>query len=126
MGIIAWIFIGLTMSLLVNVLILGRRSRGLALACVIGVADALLGGWAATRLFRGPAPHGFFNPQTWVTAITASAVLLLVYSRPARGVRRADGAPVAAVIALRLDAAGLFFPVAATGAALHRINRITV
>ena len=80
MGIIAWIVLGLVAGLLANMLIPGRRSQGLILTCVIGIAGALLGGWAATKLFHlHHALHGFFNLSTWLTAIAGAAVLLLVF-----------------------------------------------
>jgi uncharacterized membrane protein YeaQ/YmgE (transglycosylase-associated protein family) len=44
MGIIAWIVLGLGAGLLANMLIPGRRSQGLVITCVIGIAGALLGG----------------------------------------------------------------------------------
>ena len=49
MGIIAWIVLGLGAGLLANMLIPGRRSQGLILTCVIGVAGALLGGWTGNQ-----------------------------------------------------------------------------
>jgi uncharacterized membrane protein YeaQ/YmgE (transglycosylase-associated protein family) len=52
MGIIAWIILGLGAGLIANMLIPGRRSQGLILTCLIGVAGALAGGWVATRLFH--------------------------------------------------------------------------
>ena len=79
MGIIGWIVLGLGAGLLANMLIPGRRSQGLILTCVIGVAGALLGGWAATKLFHVVTLHGFFNLSTWLTAIAGAAVLLLAY-----------------------------------------------
>ena len=79
MGIIAWIVLGLGAGLLANLLIPGRRSQGLVLTCLIGVAGALLGGWLATRLFHVHTLHGFFNLSTWLTAIAGAAVLLLAY-----------------------------------------------
>jgi uncharacterized membrane protein YeaQ/YmgE (transglycosylase-associated protein family) len=79
MGIIAWIVLGLGAGLLANMLIPGRRSQGLIITCLIGVAGALLGGWAATSLFHIHALHGFFNLSTWLTAIAGAAVLLLAY-----------------------------------------------
>jgi uncharacterized membrane protein YeaQ/YmgE (transglycosylase-associated protein family) len=79
MGIIAWIVLGLGAGLLANMLIPGRRSQGLILTCVIGVAGALLGGWVATKLFHVVTLHGFFNLSTWLTAIAGAAVLLLAY-----------------------------------------------
>jgi uncharacterized membrane protein YeaQ/YmgE (transglycosylase-associated protein family) len=79
MGIIAWIVLGLGAGLLANMLIPGRRSQGLLVTCVIGIAGALLGGWLATKLFHVVTLHGFFNLSTWLTAIAGAAVLLLAY-----------------------------------------------
>jgi uncharacterized membrane protein YeaQ/YmgE (transglycosylase-associated protein family) len=79
MGIIAWIVLGLGAGLLANLVIPGRRSQGLLLTCVIGVAGALLGGWLATKLFHVTTLHGFFNISTWLTAIAGAALLLLAY-----------------------------------------------
>ena len=42
MGIIAWIVLGLAAGLLANMLIPGRRSQGLILTCLIGVASLLV------------------------------------------------------------------------------------
>ena len=79
MGIIAWIVLGLVAGLLANMLVPGRRSQGLIVTCLIGVAGALAGGWAATELFHVHTLHGFFNLSTWLTAIAGAAVLLLAY-----------------------------------------------
>ena len=80
MGIIAWIVLGLGAGLLANMLIPGKRSQGLILTCAIGIAGALLGGWAATRLFHLHHPlQGFFNISTWLTAIAGAAVLLFAF-----------------------------------------------
>ena len=77
MGIIAWIVLGLAAGLLANMLIPGKRSQGLILTCLIGIAGALGGGWVATELFHVHTLNGFFNLSTWLTAIAGSAVLLL-------------------------------------------------
>jgi uncharacterized membrane protein YeaQ/YmgE (transglycosylase-associated protein family) len=79
MGIIAWIILGLAAGLLANMLIPGKRSQGLILTCVIGIAGALLGGWLATKLFHIHSLHGFFNLSTWITAIIGAAILLLAF-----------------------------------------------
>lgn len=79
MSIIAWIVLGLGAGLIANMLIPGRRSQGLVITCVIGIAGALLGGWLATKLFHVVTRHGFFNISTWLTAIAGAAVLLLAY-----------------------------------------------
>jgi len=91
MGIIEWIVLGLGAGLLANMLIPGRRSQGLILTLVIGVAGALGGGWAATRLFDVHTLNGFFNLSTWLAAIAGAAVLLLAFhlaSRRSGGSRR--------------------------------------
>ena len=79
MGIIAWIVLGLAAGLLANMVIPGKRSQGLILTCLIGIAGALGGGWAATALFHVHTLHGFFNLSTWLTAIAGAAILLLAY-----------------------------------------------
>jgi uncharacterized membrane protein YeaQ/YmgE (transglycosylase-associated protein family) len=80
MGIIAWIILGLGAGLIANMLIPGKRSQGLIVTCLIGIAGALLGGWAATKIFHlHHALQGFFNASTWITAIAGAAVLLLAY-----------------------------------------------
>jgi uncharacterized membrane protein YeaQ/YmgE (transglycosylase-associated protein family) len=78
MGIIAWIVLGLAAGLLANWLVPGRRSQGLIVTCLIGIAGALAGGWAATELFHVHTLHGFFNLSTWVTAVVGAAILLLI------------------------------------------------
>jgi uncharacterized membrane protein YeaQ/YmgE (transglycosylase-associated protein family) len=84
MSIIAWIVLGLAAGLLANMLIPGKRSQGIVLTCLIGIAGAVGGGWVATTAFHVHALHGFFNLSTWLTAIAGSAVLLLA-SRLATG-----------------------------------------
>lgn len=79
MGIFAWIILGLAAGLLANMLIPGRRSQGLILTCIIGIVGALLGGWAATKIFHIHSLQGFFNLSTWITAIVGAAILLLVF-----------------------------------------------
>ena len=79
MSIIAWIVLGLGAGLLANMLIPGRRQQGLILTCLIGIAGALLGGWAATKIFDIHSLNGFFNASTWLTAIAGAAILLLAY-----------------------------------------------
>jgi uncharacterized membrane protein YeaQ/YmgE (transglycosylase-associated protein family) len=79
MSIIAWIVLGLGAGLLANMLIPGKRQQGLIITCLIGIAGALGGGWAATKIFHIHTLHGFFNASTWLTAIAGAAVLLLAY-----------------------------------------------
>jgi uncharacterized membrane protein YeaQ/YmgE (transglycosylase-associated protein family) len=70
---------GIAAGLLANMLIPGKRSQGLILTCLIGIAGALLGGWLATKLFHIHSLHGFFNLSTWITAIIGAAILLLAF-----------------------------------------------
>ena len=79
MGIIGWIVLGLGAGLLANMLIPGKRQQGLIITCVIGIAGALGGGWAATKIFHIHTLHGFFNASTWLTAVAGAAILLLAY-----------------------------------------------
>jgi uncharacterized membrane protein YeaQ/YmgE (transglycosylase-associated protein family) len=79
MGILAWIVLGLGAGLIANMFIPGRRSQGLIITCLIGIAGALLGGWLATKLFHIHSLQGFFNLSTWLTAVAGAAVLLLAY-----------------------------------------------
>jgi uncharacterized membrane protein YeaQ/YmgE (transglycosylase-associated protein family) len=60
-------------------LIPGRRQQGLILTCAIGIAGALPGGWAATKLFHIHSKQGFFNLSTWLTAIAGAAILALAH-----------------------------------------------
>jgi uncharacterized membrane protein YeaQ/YmgE (transglycosylase-associated protein family) len=78
MGTIAWIVLGLAAGLLANMLIPGRRQQGPILTCFIGVAGALLGGWAATKLIHIHNVPGFYG-SSWLTAIAGAAVLLLAW-----------------------------------------------
>jgi len=76
MGIIAWIVLGLAGGLLANMLIPGRRQLLLILTCLIGIAGALLGGWAAIKLLHIQTLPGLYGLSTWLTAIAGAAVLL--------------------------------------------------
>jgi uncharacterized membrane protein YeaQ/YmgE (transglycosylase-associated protein family) len=78
MSIIAWSVLGLAAGLLANMLIPGRRQHGLILTCLIGIAGALLGGWAATNLLHIHTLPGFYG-STWLTTIAGAAVVLLAW-----------------------------------------------
>jgi uncharacterized membrane protein YeaQ/YmgE (transglycosylase-associated protein family) len=72
-GIIAWIAVGLTAGLLANMLLPGKRSRGLIFICLTCFTGVLGGSWAASQ-FRLDA---FFSFSAWLAAIAEAAVLLL-------------------------------------------------
>jgi uncharacterized membrane protein YeaQ/YmgE (transglycosylase-associated protein family) len=85
MGIIAWIILGIGAGLLANMLIPGRRSQGLILTCLIGIAGALGGGWLATKIFHFHTLHGFFYASTWLTASAGAAVMAAAARSAAAG-----------------------------------------
>jgi uncharacterized membrane protein YeaQ/YmgE (transglycosylase-associated protein family) len=79
MGFIAWIVLGLIAGVIAKSLLGGRARHGIIVTIVIGIAGALLGGWAATKFFHIKATGGFFDLSTWIIAIIGSVVLLLIY-----------------------------------------------
>ncbi len=76
MGVIAWIVLGIIVGVIAENLISGRKTHGIIVTCLIGVAGALLGGWLATKIFHIHSLQGFFNISTWITAIVGAVVLL--------------------------------------------------
>ena len=76
MGVIAWIVLGIIVGIIAEHFVSGRKSHGLIVTCLIGIAGALLGGWIATALFHVHSLQGFFNISTWITALAGSVVLL--------------------------------------------------
>jgi uncharacterized membrane protein YeaQ/YmgE (transglycosylase-associated protein family) len=53
MGIIAWIMLGLVAGIIAEKLLGGGRKKGIVIMTPIGVAGALLAGWAASTLLDG-------------------------------------------------------------------------
>lgn len=76
MGIIAWIVLGAVAGIIAERLT-GSRA-GIAVATVVGIVGALLGGFLARVLFHVDSLNSFFNLSTWVTAIVGAVVLLAV------------------------------------------------
>lgn len=79
MSVIGWIVLGLIVGVIAKSLLGGRAQHGIIVTIVIGIAGALLGGWAASEFFQIEATGGFFDLSTWVIAIIGSVVLLLIY-----------------------------------------------
>ena len=73
MGIIAWIAVGLTAGLIANILLPGKRSRGLIFTALTGITAVLGGDWTAD-VFRA---HGLGSFPGWLAALAETAVLLL-------------------------------------------------
>jgi uncharacterized membrane protein YeaQ/YmgE (transglycosylase-associated protein family) len=80
MGIIAWIVLGLIAGVIAKSLLGGRAQHGIIVTILIGIAGALLGGWAASKFFHVKATGEFFDLSTWIIAIIGSVVLLLIYN----------------------------------------------
>jgi uncharacterized membrane protein YeaQ/YmgE (transglycosylase-associated protein family) len=73
MGIIAWIAVGLAAGLIANLLLPGKRSRGLIFTALTGITAVLGGDWTAEE-FRA---HGLGSFPGWLAALAETAVLLL-------------------------------------------------
>lgn len=87
MSIVGWIVLGLIAGVIAKSLLGGRAQHGIIVTIVIGIAGALLGGWAASELFDIKATGGFFDLSTWLVAIAGSVVLLLIYYAITNGSR---------------------------------------
>lgn len=79
MSIVGWIVLGLIAGVIAKSLLGSRAKHGIIVTIMIGIAGALLGGWAASRFFNIAATGGFFDLSTWIIAILGSVVLLLIY-----------------------------------------------
>jgi uncharacterized membrane protein YeaQ/YmgE (transglycosylase-associated protein family) len=73
MSIIAWIAVGLAAGLLANILLSGKRSRGLIFTALTGITAVLGGDWTAEE-FRA---YGLARFPGWLAALAETAVLLL-------------------------------------------------
>ncbi|HEV8555333.1 MAG TPA: GlsB/YeaQ/YmgE family stress response membrane protein [Actinophytocola sp.] len=78
-GAVAWIMLGIIAGVFAKSLLAGKARYGVVVTTLVGIAGALLGGWAASELFHANGADRFFDLLTWLTAIAGSAVLLLVY-----------------------------------------------
>ncbi|MDQ2816097.1 MAG: GlsB/YeaQ/YmgE family stress response membrane protein [Actinomycetota bacterium] len=87
MGIFGWIAVGLAAGLLANMLLPGKRSRGLIFTGLTGITAVLGGDWTAS-LFR---EHGLGSFPGWTAALAEVAVLLLACHLLTRSPRRFGG-----------------------------------
>ena len=88
MSILGWIVLGLIAGVVAKSLLGGRAKHGVIVTILIGIAGALIGGWAASKFFGIAATGGFFDLSTWLIAIIGSVVLLLIYHAITNGSRR--------------------------------------
>jgi uncharacterized membrane protein YeaQ/YmgE (transglycosylase-associated protein family) len=87
MSVIGWIVLGLIAGIIAKSLLGGRAKHGIIVTILIGIAGALVGGWAASEFFNIKATGGFFDLSTWLVAIAGSVVLLLIYYAITNGSR---------------------------------------
>lgn len=71
-GILGYIFGGLVIGILARLIKPGADPVGWILTIVLGIAGAVIGGWAATNF-------GLGRLLTWVVAIGAAIVLLFLF-----------------------------------------------
>lgn len=90
MSVIGWIVLGLIAGVIAKSLLGGRAKHGVIVTILVGIAGALLGGWAASELFDITATGGFFDLSTWLVAILGSVALLLIYYAITSGGRRSS------------------------------------
>jgi uncharacterized membrane protein YeaQ/YmgE (transglycosylase-associated protein family) len=86
MGIIAWIVLGLLAGVIAKAILKGPNPGGLIVTTLVGVAGALLGGFIARALDLGDI-RDFWDPETWLIAVTGSILVLLIW-RAVTGGRR--------------------------------------
>lgn len=82
MGIFTWIILGLVVGVLAKLLLPGDDPGGFVVTILLGVAGALLGGYAGSLLGVGSVTG--FNMVSILLAIGGSIVLLLIYRLVAR------------------------------------------
>ena len=71
-GILGYIFGGLVIGILARLIKPGADPMGWILTIILGIAGAVIGGWAATNF-------GLGRMLTWVVAIVAAIVLLFLF-----------------------------------------------
>jgi uncharacterized membrane protein YeaQ/YmgE (transglycosylase-associated protein family) len=79
-SIIAWMVLGLVVGIITEKLLGGREKYGVIITVVIGVAGALLAGWAASTMFHVDTSQGFFSITSWISAIVGAVLLLVIYN----------------------------------------------
>ena len=71
-GVLGYVFGGLVIGLLARLLKPGADPMGWIMTLLLGIAGAVIGGWASSSFGLGRA-------MTWVAAIVAAIVLLFLY-----------------------------------------------
>lgn len=77
MSVLSWILLGLIVGAIAKYLMPGKDPGGLIATVLIGIAGAMIGGWAGTRLGFGPVTG--FDLVSLALAIGGAIILLIVY-----------------------------------------------
>jgi len=75
MGIIAWILFGLVIGIIAKVLMPGRDPGGFIVTILLGIAGALVGGFAG----RAMGFYGEGQSAGWIMSILGAVILLAIY-----------------------------------------------
>jgi uncharacterized membrane protein YeaQ/YmgE (transglycosylase-associated protein family) len=75
MSIIGWILFGLVVGVVGKLLMPGRDPGGFILTILLGIAGALLGGFAGRAL----GFYGEGEPAGFIMAVIGSIILLIIY-----------------------------------------------
>jgi uncharacterized membrane protein YeaQ/YmgE (transglycosylase-associated protein family) len=80
MGVLGWILFGLVIGVLAKLLMPGRDPGGIIITTLLGIAGALVGGYAgrAIGLYQPGEPAGF------ITATLGAILLLFIYRMTVR------------------------------------------
>jgi uncharacterized membrane protein YeaQ/YmgE (transglycosylase-associated protein family) len=79
MGIFSWIIFGLIAGAIAKMIMPGKDPGGMIVTILIGIAGAVVGGFAGTLLGFGKVTG--FNLASFVMAVGGSLVLLFGYRR---------------------------------------------
>jgi uncharacterized membrane protein YeaQ/YmgE (transglycosylase-associated protein family) len=77
MSVLSWIVLGLIVGAIAKLLMPGKDPGGLIATVLIGIAGAMIGGWAGTRLGFGTVTG--FDIGSLALAVGGSIVLLILY-----------------------------------------------
>jgi uncharacterized membrane protein YeaQ/YmgE (transglycosylase-associated protein family) len=80
MGIIGWIAIGAVAGIIAKAIYPGAEDFGIILTILLGIAGALLGGFAAWLVGAGDPIDEFFDVSTWIASIVGAVVILAIYA----------------------------------------------
>jgi uncharacterized membrane protein YeaQ/YmgE (transglycosylase-associated protein family) len=80
MGILAWILFGLVVGVIAKLLMPGRDPGGFIITILLGIAGALVGGFAG----RAMGFYGENQGAGWIMSILGAIILLALYRMMAR------------------------------------------